>query len=169
MAASIALSCTYTIRVFSVSLRCRQGSANDSSPGFCGCGPAGTSLRGGYSNHRLLFRPGTGDWLVSQGPVGHRRRLLHGGPRDDGLDRRTELPVRQPRLAGTDGMGGGGLPVRHPGDALVLDWRDPGDAVPGAGDDAVLLHLQDALGAGLPEAAFRRVVAHACRRFRSPS
>ena len=40
--------------------------------------------------------------------------------------------------------------------ALVLDRRHPGHAVPRAGHDAVLLHLEDALGARLFEAAFRR-------------
>src|SRR5271157_3076721 len=51
-------------------------------------------------------------------------------------------------------IAGRGLSVRHPRDSLVLDWRDSRDALPGAGNDAVLLHLQDALGTGLPKVAF---------------
>ena len=43
----------------------------------------------------------------------------------------------------------------------------PGDALPRHRDDAVLLHLEDALGAGLPEAALRRSRRARCRR--SPS
>ena len=48
------------------------------------------------------------------------------------------------------------LSVRHSGDALVLDRRDSGDALPRHRDDAVLLHLQDALGSRLSAAALRR-------------
>ena len=63
------------------------------------------------------------------------------------------------------GWAGFGLPVRHSGDALVLDRRHPGDAVPGAGHDAVLLHLQNPLRAGISETAFRRTGARLVRGF----
>ena len=39
---------------------------------------------------------------------------------------------------------------------LVLGRRDPGHAVSGHRDDAVLLHLEDALGAWLSQTALRR-------------
>ena len=67
-----------------------------------------------------------------------------------------ELPRRQSRLARTDGLGRGSLSVRHPGHALVLDRRDSGHAVPRHRDDAVLLHLENALGPRLSAAALRR-------------
>ena len=63
---------------------------------------------------------------------------------------------RQPGLAGTDGLGRLGLPVRHPRRALVLDRRHPRHAVPRHGDDALLLRLQDPLRARLSEAALRQ-------------
>ena len=63
------------------------------------------------------------------------------------------------------GWAGVGLPIRHSGHALVLDRRHSGDAVPGAGDDAVLLHLQDPLGPGISEAALRRTQPRAVRDF----
>ncbi len=53
-------------------------------------------------------------------------------------------------------MGGVRVPVRDPGDALVLDRRNSGDALPGHRDDAVLLHLEDALGAGVSAVAVWR-------------
>jgi len=46
--------------------------------------------------------------------------------------------------------------IRHTRGALVLDRRHPGDALSGHRDDAVLLHLENALGAGLFEASIRR-------------
>ncbi len=72
------------------------------------------------------------------------------------LDRRPELRLRQPGLAGADGLGRLGLPVRHSGHALVLDRRDPRDALPRHRDDAVLLHLEDPLGPRLSAASLRR-------------
>ena len=56
-----------------------------------------------------------------------------------------------------------GMLVAH----AYLIARHPRHPVPGHRDAAVLLHLQDALGAGIPEAALRRTAA---ARFRaSPS
>jgi hypothetical protein len=52
-------------------------------------------------------------------------------------------------------MGGVGVPVRHPGDALVLDRGHPCDAVSRHCNDALLLHLEDALGARLSAVALR--------------
>ena len=71
-----------------------------------------------------------------------------------------ELRLGQPRLAGTDGLGRLGLPIRHSGHALVLDRRHSRHALPGPGDDALLLRLEDALGARLSESALRRARAH---------
>ena len=61
------------------------------------------------------------------------------------------------------------LPVRHSGHALVLDRRDPGHAVPRHRDDAVLLHLQDPLGARLSATAVRRSQPRPSPRSRSGS
>ena len=47
------------------------------------------------------------------------------------------------------GMSANGAAVRHPDRALLLDRRDPGDAVPRRRDDAVLLRLQGPLGPGV--------------------
>ncbi len=49
------------------------------------------------------------------------------------------------------------LRVRHSGRALLLDRRLPVHGLPRAGDDAVLLHLQDALGSRLSATALRRI------------
>ena len=62
-----------------------------------------------------------------------------------------------------------GLPVRHPGDPLVLDRRDPRDALPRHRDDAVLLHLQDPLGPRLPASCGSASPAARSRPSRSPS
>ena len=105
---------------------------------------------------RFLLRAGAGHRILPARAGEHRRRLLHGRARDDGLGGRAQLSLGQSRRARIDGLGGFGLPVRHSGDALVLDRRHSGDAVPGAGDDAVLLHFQNPLGAGIFEIAFRR-------------
>src|SRR6266436_8922968 len=77
---------------------------------------------------------------------------IYGGPRDDGVGGRSQLPLRQPGRAGTDGLGGIGVSIRHPGDALVLDRRDSGNVVSRAGDDAVLLHLENPLRSRVFEA-----------------
>lgn len=47
------------------------------------------------------------------------------------------------------------LPIRNFGGALVLDWRNSRHAFSGAGDDALLLHLQNAFRPWLPAVAFR--------------
>ena len=72
-------------------------------------------------------------------------------------------------VARADGLGRRRLSIRHPGHALVLDRRHSRDALPGHRDDAVLLHLENPLGAGLSEAALRRAGARRFRRFRSAS
>ena len=122
-------------------------------------------VRSGCRHHRFLLRPGPGHRLLPARASQHRRRLLHGRTRDDGVGRRPQLSLRQPRRARIDGLGGIGLPIRHSGDPLVLDRRHSGDAVPGAGDDAVLLHFQDPLGSGIFEAAFRRTQPRPVRGF----
>ena len=58
------------------------------------------------------------------------------------MDRRPELCLGQPGLSGADGLGRLGLPVRHPGHPLVLDRRHSRHALPGPGDDALLLRLK---------------------------
>ncbi len=121
-------------------------SANPSRPSFlCRC-----------RHCRFLFCPGALHRLVFKRPRQYRRRFLHGGPRDDGMGGRPQFSLGQSGRARIDGLGGFGLPVRHSGDALVLDRRHSGDAIPGAGHDAVLLHFQDPLGAGIFATAFRR-------------
>ncbi len=117
--------------------------------------PAGAQP-GGPGHHRHLLRGGAGHRLLPQAPHAHRRGFLPGRPRDDRLGGRPQLPGRQPGLAGADGLGGGRVPIRHPGHPLVLGGRHPRDALPGGGDDALLLHLEDPLGSRLFEAALRR-------------
>ena len=51
------------------------------------------------------------------------------------------------------GMAASRRQVRHHDQPLLLGGRDPGDGLPGDLHDAVLLRLQGALGAGVPEAA----------------
>ena len=96
----------------------------------------------------------------------HRRRFLHGRPGNDRLDRRAELSLRQPRLARNDGLGG----AAYQYGILAAHWYWIG-AIPAMlflahRDDAVLLHLQNALGSRLSEAALRRSRRARCRRFR---
>ena len=91
------------------------------------------------------------------------------GPRDDRVDCGPELCFRQPRLAGADGLGRIGVSIRHPGNALVLDRRHSRHAVPGPGDDAVLLRVEDALGARVSGSALRRAGTHCVRDSRSRS
>ena len=127
----------------------------------------------GRLRHRHhLFRHGVGDRLLPEEVCRHRRRLFHGGPQNDRLDRRPELHFGQSQLAGNDGLVGDGLSVRHVGGPRLSDQRRVADPVPGRGDDAVLLHLQDAFRAGLSEAPLRRVEPldgrnHICRDDRS--
>ena len=125
--------------------------------------------RAGRRRHpAAVLRHGHLHRLLPEEPHQHQRRVLHGGARNDGLDRRPELLSRQPRLARADGLGRRGLPVRHPGRALVLDRRHPRHALPGHRDDALLLHLQDALGARLSATALRRRRARAVGASASP-
>ena len=100
-----------------------------------------------------------------RGPVEHQRRFLHGRPRNDGMGRGPELSFRKPWRAGIDGLGGLGLSIRNSRDALVLDRRHSRDVVPRAGDDAVLLHLQDALGSRISEVAIWRIEPRTFRGF----
>ncbi len=62
------------------------------------------------------------------------------------------------------GWAGARLSIRHSGRPLVLDRRHSRHALSRAGDDAVLLHLQDALRARLSQAALRRAQPRAVRR-----
>src|SRR5579885_2551488 len=56
-------------------------------------------------------------------------------------------------VAGIAGLGGQRVSVRHHGSTLVLGGRDSGNDFSGHRNDAVLLHLQNALGSGVFEAA----------------
>ena len=114
-------------------------------------------LGGGRLSHNpAVFRCGRRDRLLSEEVRDDGRGFLSGGSEDDGVDRGPKLYLRQPQLARDDGLERHGLPVRHARGARIPDWRHPGDSVPRAGHDAVLLHLQDSLGAGVSEAAVRR-------------
>ena len=106
-----------------------------------------------------------GDRILPEGAVEYRRRLFPGRPGNDGLGGRASF--LSANLGSLELMGWAGfrLSVRHSGDALVLDRRHSGDAVPRHGDDAFLLHLQDAFGSGISEVAFRRTQPRAVRGF----
>ena len=138
---------------------------HDPPPGNGSSRSAGTPHPHRRRDRRLLFCPGPLHWLVSERPGQYRRRLLHGRPGDDRMGRRPQLSLRQSRRAGTDGLGRLSLPVRHSRHALVLDRRHSGHAVSGAGHDAVLLHLQNSLRAGISEAPLRRTQPRPLRRF----
>ena len=111
-----------------------------------------------------LFRNGDLYRLLRKGLDQHQRTVLSGRPGDVGVDRRAQLRLCESWVPRVDGMGGRCLPVRHSRDSLVLDRRDSRDAVPGHRDDAVLLHLEDALRPRLPAASLRRGCAGFVRR-----
>src|SRR6266850_116302 len=71
---------------------------NDGSDGRACTDDARPSVGGGYCHHRFLFRLGSGHGLVSAWPVPHRRRFFYGRSRDDRMDCRLELPLRESRL-----------------------------------------------------------------------
>jgi len=66
----------------------------------------GKFVAGGPYHHRFLFRAGAGHWLVPEGTSQYRRRLLHGRAGDDGMGGGSRLPVGEPGIARTDGLGG---------------------------------------------------------------
>ncbi len=123
----------------------------------CRSGPTGSSLADRCRDCRLsiLLLVLSIGWYL-RGRRKYRRRLFHGGPRNDGVGRRPQFSFRESGRARADGMGGLGLSVRHSGHALVLDRRHSRDAVSRAGDDAVLLHFENPFGAGISQTAFRR-------------
>ena len=82
-------------------------------------------------------------------------RLFHGREEDDCVDRRAFLRGREPGFPGADGLGCGLLPVWNPGRTLVLDRGNSCNAFPGPHHDALLLHKQNTLGPGIPQAALR--------------
>ncbi len=127
--------------------------------------PPGASGAGGSGDRGLLLRAGAGHRFLPEGALEHRRRFLPRRPRNDGVDRRPQFSFRKPGSAGADGLGRGLLSIRHPRSPLVLDRRNSGHAVPRPGHDAVLLHLQNALGSRLLEIAFRRSQPRAVRDF----
>lgn len=87
-------------------------------------------------------------------------RVLPLGPFTAGMGDRARVHLSQPRRGRGDGHVGHRRPVRTADDALLLDRRRTGDALPGCRDDAVLLRLQGALGP--------RVHADAIRHRRPP-
>ena len=82
--------------------------------------------------------------------------LLPVRPLAAGVDHRPRVHLRQPRRARGDRHVGQRRPVRRRDGQLLLDRRDPGDGLPRPRDDAVLLRLEDPLGAGVPAAALQR-------------
>src|ERR1700733_1732154 len=104
----------------------------------------------------LYFAGISGHWFLSQALYSNRRRLFYGRATDDCMGRRPEFSFRQSRIAGIDGVGGGGLSVRHSRYTLVLDWRNSRNALSGNRDDAFLLHFQNTFSTGISEAAFWR-------------
>ena len=69
-----------------------------------------------------------------------------------------ELSFRQSWRHRTDGLGSVDLSIRHSGRALLLDRGLPFHALSGPGNDAVLLHLKDALGPAIPATAIWRII-----------
>ena len=83
-------------------------------------------------------------------------RLLPLGPVVAGVDHGPRVHRRQPRRARDPRHGRERRPVRRGDRALLLARRHPRDGVPGHRDDALLLRLEGALGAGVPEAPLRQ-------------
>src|SRR5580658_11304225 len=80
------------------------------------------------------------------------------------MGRRTKLSIGKPGCPGTYGVGCSNLPIWNPGDAFLLDSGISGHGVSWPCDDAVLLHLQYAFGAGISSIALRRGHARFERR-----
>src|SRR5215467_5609100 len=110
---------------------------------------AGTSPPGRSGDHRYLLRLSARDWVLSEKVRHNRRRLLPRGTRNDRLGRGSRVRVGKPGFAGTPWLGRLCISIRDYGCALVLDRCDPRDGVSRPGDDAVLLHLENALGSGI--------------------
>ena len=99
-----------------------------------------------------------------KGSANTSEEFFMAGPGNDGVDRRPELCLGQPRVARADGLGRIGVSVRNSGDALVLDRRNPGDALSRHHHDAVLLHLEGQLGPGVSAPADMATERGRCRR-----
>ena len=82
--------------------------------------------------------------------------LLPVRPLAAGVDHGARLHLGEPRRARGHRHVGQRRAVRHRDGQLLLDRRHPGDGLPRPRDDAVLLRLEDPLGAGVPAAAVRR-------------
>src|ERR1700736_5577988 len=67
---------------------------------------AGAFVAGGPGHHRFLFCAGVGHWLVPEGTSQYRRRFLHGRAGNDGVGGGSRVPVGEPGIARTDGLGG---------------------------------------------------------------
>jgi hypothetical protein len=74
-----------------------------------------------------------------------------------------QFPFSESRRTRVNGLGGLRLSVWDSRHALVLDRRHPSDAVSGLGDDVVLLHFENPLGARIFEAAFWRIQPRSVR------
>ncbi len=132
---------------------------------FCCAGSlAGTPQFSRYRRHRDLFCDCHLHRLLPEGLGKYQRRVLHGGPGNDGVDCGPEFCFRQPRIARADGLGGIGVSVRNSGDALVLDRRNPGDAFSRHHHDAVLLHLEGQFGSRVSAPADTATARGRCRR-----
>src|SRR6266404_3618632 len=84
--------------------------------------------------------------LAEHGRSGDHRDLLPGRARDDCVGSRPQFSFGKSRVAGAARMGWIFVSIWNPSGALVLDRRNPRDALSRHRDDAVLLHLENSFG-----------------------
>ena len=115
-------------------------------------------------DHRDLLRGRPGYRVRRPAVDQDRSRLLPVRAVAAGVDHWPRVHRGEPGGARDPRPVGKRRPVRRAGGALLLDRRCPGDGVPRAGDDALLLRGKGPVGPGIPAASLRRARARVQRR-----
>jgi hypothetical protein len=115
--------------------------------------------RGRLRDHRRVLHRRAGHRLRRPALREDEPRLLPLGTIAARVDHRPRVRLRESRRPRAARPGGERRPVRHRRRALLLDRRNPGDGLPRARDDALLLRLEGPQRAGVPAPALQQAVA----------